>query len=68
MSQVSKSLKSLAVPFIFILWVVCGVILICQYKGILPIFDQWIEWFMIIVTIVPPGIVLLVFFYDLIIK
>lgn len=59
MSPIIKNVNSVLMPAIFIAWVTCGVVLICQYKGILPWFDEWIELAIIIVALVPPLLLIL---------
>jgi len=54
MASFLKTLNAYATPFIFIIWVVCGIVLILQYKGMLPWFEGWQEQLILIVTFVPP--------------
>ena len=53
-APILKTLNAYATPFVFIIWVVCGIVLILQYKGMLPWFEGWQEQLILIVTFVPP--------------
>jgi magnesium-transporting ATPase (P-type) len=59
MSQLMKTINSIATPAIFIAWVVCGVVLICQYKGMLPWLDYWPEMVIVLITAIPPALLIL---------
>ncbi|HMK48395.1 MAG TPA: hypothetical protein VK436_17365 [Methanocella sp.] len=54
MASFLKTFNAYATPFIFIIWVVCGIVLVLQYKGMLPWFEGWQEQLILIVTFVPP--------------
>ena len=49
-----RRLDSIGFPIVLIIWVICGVVLICQWKGMLPWFDQWVEAAIMLVTFIPP--------------
>jgi hypothetical protein len=49
-----RRLDSLAFPAILTVWVICGVVLICQYKGMLPWLEQWPEAAIVLITFIPP--------------
>jgi hypothetical protein len=59
MSSLSKSLNAFLTPFVFIAWVICGVVLICQYKGMLPWLEGWPQTLILLITFVPPVLLLL---------
>lgn len=48
-----RRLDSIAFPAILVVWVACGVVLICQHKGMIPWFDPWIESLIMLVTAIP---------------
>lgn len=54
MSSLLKNINAFLTPFIFILWVVCGVVLICQYKGMLPWLEGWPQTLIVLIVFVPP--------------
>lgn len=54
MSSILKSINAFLTPFLFIVWVVCGVVLICQYKGMLPWLEGWPQTLIWLVVLVPP--------------
>ncbi|WP_424357712.1 hypothetical protein [Methanocella sp. MCL-LM] len=54
MSSLLKSLNAFLTPFLFIAWVVCGVVLICQYKEMLPWLEGWPQTLILLITFVPP--------------
>jgi hypothetical protein len=54
MGKWRRRLDSIAFPAILIIWVTCGVVLICQYKGMIPWFDQPIESLIILIAAIPP--------------
>ena len=54
MSSLLKSINAFLTPFIFIVWVVCGVVLICQYKGMLPWLEGWPQTLIVLIVFVPP--------------
>lgn len=54
MSSLLKSLNAFLTPFAFIVWVVCGVVLICQYKEMLPWLEGWPQTLILLITFVPP--------------
>jgi hypothetical protein len=49
-----RRLDNIVFPAVLITWVTCGVVLICQYKGMIPWLDQWPESVIIAVTAIPP--------------
>ncbi len=59
MSSLAKNLNAFLTPFVFIVWVVCGVVLICQYKGMLPWLEGWPQTLILLITFVPPVLLLL---------
>lgn len=54
MGKWRRRLDSIAFPAVLITWVICGVVLICQYKGMIPWFDQVIEYPIMLITAIPP--------------
>ena len=54
MTRQKRTLESIAYPAVLVAWVVCGVVLVCQYKGMVPWLDQWPEGLILLVTFVPP--------------
>ncbi len=48
-----RRLESIGFPAILIIWVTCGVVLVCQYKGMIPWFDQGVESVIVLVTAIP---------------
>ena len=53
-SKLRRTLDSLAFPTILVIWVVCGVVIICQYKGMIPWFENWVEGAIVLITAIPP--------------
>jgi hypothetical protein len=53
MGKWRRRLDSIAFPAILVTWVVCGVVLICQYKGMLPWLEQWPEAVIVFIVAVP---------------
>ncbi len=54
MGKWRRRLDSIAFPAILVTWVICGVVLICQYKGMLPWFGQWIDYPIMAIVAIPP--------------
>ncbi len=54
MGKWRRRLDSIGFPAVLIAWVTCGVILICQWKGMIPWFDQTIEAIVVLITAIPP--------------
>ena len=48
-----RKLDSLAFPALLVTWVVSGIVLICQYKGMLPWLEQWPEAVIVLIVAVP---------------
>jgi hypothetical protein len=53
MSKWRRRLDSIAFPAILVTWVVSGVVLICQYKGMLPWLEQWPEAVIVFIVAIP---------------
>jgi hypothetical protein len=53
MGKWRRRLDSIAFPAVLVTWVVCGVVLICQYKGMLPWLEQWPEAVIVFIVAVP---------------
>ncbi len=51
-----RRLDSLFFPAALIIWVTCGVVLICQYKGMIPWLEQWPEALIVLITLIPPAL------------
>jgi hypothetical protein len=49
-----RRLDSLAFPAVLVTWVLCGVVLICQYKGMLPWLEQSPEAVIVLIVAIPP--------------
>jgi hypothetical protein len=49
-----RRLDSIGFPVVLVTWVICGVVLICQWKGMLPWFDQLPEALVMLVAFIPP--------------
>jgi hypothetical protein len=49
-----RRLDSIGFPALLIIWITCGVVLICQYKGMIPWLDQWLEVPILLITAIPP--------------
>jgi hypothetical protein len=54
MGTLRRRLDSLVFPAVLIIWVTCGTVLICQYKGMIPWFEQLPEAIMVLITAIPP--------------
>jgi hypothetical protein len=54
MDKWRRRLDSIAFPAVLITWVVCGVVLICQYKNMLPWLEEWPEAVVMLVVAIPP--------------
>ncbi len=54
MSTWRRKFQSLMYPAALVIWVICGVVLICQYKGMIPWFGEWPEAIVVLVTVIPP--------------
>jgi hypothetical protein len=54
MGKWRRRLDSIAFPAALIIWVICGVVLICQYKGMLPWLEEWPEAVVVLVVAIPP--------------
>lgn len=59
MSSILKTIYAYLTPFLFIIWVVCGVVLICQYKEMLPWLEGWPQQLILLITFVPPILLVL---------
>ena len=55
-SSLRRRLDSLFFPAVLIIWVTCGVVLICQYKGMIPWLEQWPEALIVLITLAPPAL------------
>jgi hypothetical protein len=53
MGKWRRRLDSIAFPVLLVIWVVSGVVLICQYKGMLPWLEQWPEAVIVLIVAVP---------------
>jgi hypothetical protein len=53
MGKWRRRLDSIVFPALLVTWVVCGVVLICQYKGMLPWLEQWPEAVIVLIVAVP---------------
>lgn len=49
-----RRLENVLFPTILIVWVTCTVVLICQYKGMVPWLGQAPEAVIVLVTAIPP--------------
>lgn len=54
MGKWRRRLDSIGFPAILVTWVVCGVVLICQYKGMLPWLEQSPEAVILLIVAIPP--------------
>ncbi len=54
MGKWRRRLDSIGFPVVLVIWVVCGVVLICQWKGMIPWFDQTAEALIMLITFIPP--------------
>ncbi len=54
MGKWRRRLDSIGFPILLVTWVICGVLLICQWKGMLPWFDQYVEALIVLITFIPP--------------
>jgi hypothetical protein len=54
MGKWRRRLDSIGFPVLLVTWVVCGVVLICQYKGMVPWLDQWPEAVVVVIVAIPP--------------
>ncbi|WP_048198585.1 hypothetical protein [Methanocella arvoryzae] len=59
MSSIVRNVQAFLTPFLFIVWVVCGVVLICQYKGMLPWLEGWSQTLIVLIVIVPPVLLII---------
>jgi hypothetical protein len=54
MGKWRRLLDSIGFPALLVIWVVSGVVLICQWKGMLPWFDRWAEALFVLIVFIPP--------------